>query len=97
MTALLEYLNLFAANNGSGGHTYKASVYKLQQYGIKGGPLFNSINVWTNRQQHVISVSAFSTPSQVNSVLTQGSILEPLLFLLYNNDLQIGISSTIRL
>ena len=36
VTALLEYLNLFAANNGSGGHTYKAFVYKLQQYGIKG-------------------------------------------------------------
>ena len=72
-------------------------LYKLQHYGING-PLFNWIKDYlSNRQQKVILDGASSSSSQVFSEVPQGSVLGPLLFLLYINDSPTEISSTIRL
>jgi len=60
---------------------------KLNHYGIRG-----LANDWirsylTNRQQHVLFNGTLSNPSHINCGVPQGSILGPLLFLLYINDL----------
>ena len=72
-------------------------IPKLQHYGIRG-----KINSWiegwlSNRTQSVVIDGERSEPVSLESGGSQGSVLEPGLFLYYINDLPEGVNSTVRL
>ena len=72
-------------------------LLKLNQYGITG-----NIHAWltkflTCRRQRVVLGGASSSWNTVISGVPQGTVIGPLMFLIYLNDLPEGISSPIRL
>ena len=70
-------------------------VAKLRAHGIQGN-LLRWIHAWlTNRRQRVIVKNTASEWSSVSSRVPQGSVLGPVLFLIYVNDIDNGILSKI--
>jgi hypothetical protein len=68
-------------------------MHKLYQYGIKG-TLFNWIsNYLSNRNMTVIVNGSLSPPAPILSGVIQGSVLGPILFSIYVNDIDLCISS----
>ena len=62
-------------------------LYKLKYYGIKGKALFLFFYYPTNSRQHTGLGGLKSNLSNIKTGVPQGSILGPLLFLLYKNDI----------
>ena len=69
--------------------TVKHSILlsKLKCYGFRGLPLKFIASNLENRKQRLKMGNSFSSESNINIGLRQGSILAPTLFLLYINDL----------
>lgn len=70
---------------------------KLHHLGINGTLLTWIKYFLTGRQQQVVVNGESSSPSLVTSGVPQGTVLAPLLFLCYINDITINISSKIKL
>ena len=72
---------------------HKRLVHKMDYYGIRGNTLRWITNWLTNRHQTVVVDGECSRRVPVISGVPQGSLLGPLLFLLYINDIGDSISS----
>ena len=76
---------------------HRGLLFKLRQNGIKGKLLTWISNYLTDRKQKVQINSATSPFLTVNAGVPQGSVLGPLLFLVYVNDIAENLLSLVRL
>ena len=69
-------------------------VLKLKQHGVEGNLLSWLANYLSDRKQRTVVSGALSKPLPVISGVPQGSLLGPLLFVVYTNDIQATAASS---
>ena len=76
---------------------HEGLIYKLRLYGFSGDLLSLLIIFLTNRKQRVVLNGQNSSWADIKAGVPQGSILGPLFFLLYINDLTENLDSNPKL
>ena len=76
---------------------HKGLIYKLCQYGFTGNLLTLLTDFLSNRKQRVVLNGQHSSWADIKAGVTQGSILGPLIFLVYINDLTENLHSNPKL
>ena len=76
---------------------HKRLIFKLRSIGIRGNVLRWIESFLTNRRQRVILPGGVSSWRPVYSGVPQGSILGPILFLVYVNDIPDQVLSTVKM
>ena len=76
---------------------HKGLIFKLKSYGVDGGLSKLMENYFTGRQQRVVLNGQTSSWKNILAGVPQGSVLGPILFLIYINDLPNGIESICKI
>ena len=75
---------------------HEGLLFKLKQNGIEGNLLVLLKNYLNNRKQRVVINGAELEWGEIEACVPQGSVLGPLLFLIYINDPENGMKSQIK-